>query len=332
MKYHYLFGASALLCASAAAELPDMQLDIEQVTVSGLSSGGYMATQFHLAYADWVSGAAIISAGPYPCARNSITTALSQCVNKVDGDLDVAALSDMAASWAAEGKIAPLEALKGDKVWLLHGTIDERIIEPVSDALTEQYRNWAGAENVVYVNDKPFSHHFPTETSGHACDVSEAPFVGACNYDAAGNLLSHLYGELYGELSAPAETLGGTLYSFDQQQLGGDAAASLADEGFVYIPESCVQGQTCKVHINFHGCNQFAEVVGDEYVRLNGLNRWADSNNLVVLYPQAKASMFMPLNPQGCWDWWGYTSEHYATAEGEQPLAVKTMVNNLAKK
>ena len=62
--------------SAALAEVPELNLNIDNVTVSGLSSGGYMAGQFHMAYSDWVNGAGVIAAGPYPCARNSITTGI----------------------------------------------------------------------------------------------------------------------------------------------------------------------------------------------------------------------------------------------------------------
>ena len=70
----------------------------------------------------------------------------------------------------------------------------------------------------------------------------------------------------------------------------------------------------------------------DAYVTGTGLNRWADDNSMVVIYPQTKKSMFMPLNPQGCWDWWGYTSEDYATRDGQQIQAVKSMIEGLSGK
>ena len=90
----------------------------------------------------------------------------------------------------------------------------------------------------------------------------------------------------------------------------------------------CEQGE-CRVHISFHGCNQNAEAIGDQYAQQVGLNEWADSNNTVVLYPQTKKSMFMPLNPQACWDWWGYTGDNYATKGAMQITAVMNMVNAL---
>jgi hypothetical protein len=39
----------------------------------------------------------------------------------------------------------------------------------------------------------------------------------------------------------------------------------------------------------------------------------------------------MPLNPQGCWDWWGYTGEDYANNQGQQIKAVKNIIHALAK-
>ena len=84
------------------------------------------------------------------------------------------------------------------------------------------------------------------------------------------------------------------------------------------------------MHVSFHGCNQYAEAVGKAYVEQTGLNNWADSNNMVVVYPQTRKSLFMPLNPQGCWDWWGYTGEDYATRSGEQINAVRDIVLGLS--
>lgn len=87
--------------------------------------------------------------------------------------------------------------------------------------------------------------------------------------------------------------------------------------GYVYVPKACASGKRCALHVAFHGCSQSADVVGDAFVRDAGYNRWADVYNVVVLYPQARASM-APLNPKGCWDWWGYSGEGYDTREGAQ--------------
>jgi poly(3-hydroxybutyrate) depolymerase len=41
------------------------------VTVSGISSGGYMAVQFQVAFSKLVKGAGILAAGPYDCAEGA---------------------------------------------------------------------------------------------------------------------------------------------------------------------------------------------------------------------------------------------------------------------
>ena len=39
----------------------------------------------------------------------------------------------------------------------------------------------------------------------------------------------------------------------------------------------------------------------------------------------------MPLtNPNGCWDWWGYTGVAYPTKAGPQIAAVRAMLGRLA--
>ena len=78
----------------------------------------------------------------------------------------------------------------------------------------------------------------------------------------------------------------------------------MSDDGIVYVPEACEANAGCRVHIAFHGCGQNRTVVGDAFARDSGYARWADTNNIIVLFPQTATT---PLNPQGCWDWWGYT-------------------------
>jgi hypothetical protein len=50
--------------------------------------------------------------------------------------------------------------------------------------------------------------------------------------------------------------------------------------------------------------------------------------DVVILYPQTRAS-FAPLNPQACWDWWGYSGSNYDTRQGVQPRWVVNAVKAL---
>lgn len=316
------------LSSTAYAALPALKLNLDQTTVSGLSSGGYMAAQFQLAHADWVKGAAIVAAGPVYCAQNNLMTALDHCINKVDTPIPLADLNKQLKDWSTQGLLAPEAEIKQSKIWLLHGTADQKITKEVADALHQQYQEWLPPVQLSYVQDKNFAHHMPTLNEGSACDKSETPFLGQCNYDAAGEALKFIQTGL----KAPTESSTGTVYPIDQQKIAGDLAATMAEQGYVYVPKSCEQGQSCTLHISFHGCNQHAEAIGMAYVEKAGFNRYADSNNIVVLYPQTRASALMPMNPQACWDWWGYTDANYANRKGQQIQAVVKLAQSLSTK
>lgn len=325
MMAPFVLSSIAFLFSSSVYAVPALKLNLDQTTVSGLSSGGYMAAQFQLAHADWVKGAAIVAAGPVYCAQNNLMTALDHCINKVGSPIPLADINKQLKDWSVQGLLASEAQIKQSKIWLLHGTADQKISKEVADALHQQYQQWLPATQLSYIQDKNFAHHMPTVSEGSACDTSEAPFLGKCNYDAAGEALKFIQAGL----KAPADISSGTVYPIEQQTIAGDLADTMAEQGYVYVPKNCEQGQSCSLHISFHGCNQHAEAVGMAYVEKAGFNRYADSNNIVVLYPQTRASNLMPMNPQACWDWWGYTDANYANRKGLQIQAVVKLAQSL---
>ncbi len=94
------------------------------------------------------------------------------------------------------------------------------------------------------------------------------------------------------------------------------------------MPSSCGEQPGCRVHIALHGCSQSREAVGDTFVKESGFAEIADSNRLVILFPQVTAGAY---NPEGCWDWWGYTGLDYLGKEAPQIAAIWSMVEHLAK-
>ena len=95
----------------------------------------------------------------------------------------------------------------------------------------------------------------------------------------------------------------------------------------MYVPRACRPGAGCRVHIVFHGCNQQRAKAGDAFIKDTGFANWADANRLIVLFPQVTTGT---LNPQACWDWWGYTGREYLTRKGPQVVAVRRMLDRLA--
>jgi len=323
----YLILISALsISSSLSAATPKLNLAIDQITVSGLSSGGYMANQFHIAYSDWVKGAGIISAGPYYCSQGKLGVVLEHCMEEMKTPIELERLNQQAENWVDAEKIAPLRDLADSKVWLLHGTLDETVSEAVNVALYEQYSAWVPQASIRFIKDKAFAHLFPTLSSGGDCTESESPYIGQCGYDAAGEMLNFLLGDL----QTPDNKIDGEIIEFNQQDLAGTNAITLGKTGYAFIPKTCAEGESCQVHVSFHGCEQSADAIGMDYVENTGLNRWADDNHLVVIYPQSRKSWFAPLNPKGCWDWWGYADKDFANRNGLQIQAVKAIIEGLA--
>ena len=107
----------------------------------------------------------------------------------------------------------------------------------------------------------------------------------------------------------------------------------MADSGYVYVPASCIRSSStpgCGLHVALHGCEQTIADIGMTFVEDAGYNRWADTNRLIVLYPQVKKTegRFSD-NPLGCWDWWGYTGVGWDDKRGAQLRAIMAMVNRL---
>src|SRR5205085_2804983 len=101
---------------------------------------------------------------------------------------------------------------------------------------------------------------------------------------------------------------------------------------------SCAAKEPCRVHVALHGCLQSLGDIGEDFIKHAGYNEWADTNHIIVLYPQIHAVGITALgitNPQGCWDWWGYLdanpveSPTYLLKSGKQIRAIKAMVDRL---
>jgi len=322
--------AVALLsgCAEVAAPAaPALGIDRARVSVSGLSSGAYMAQQVHLAFSDRLTGAALFAGGPYACADGQLERALAQCMAPAQAPAPEP-LAARAKERAAKGTIAPLSGLSGDRVYVFHGTLDQVVGAAVSNASASIYALLEPSVVVSLDFTRAVAHTFPTLNSGGDCARSESPYVGACGFDGAGAALKAL--GLIDAGASAATAAAEQLQSFDQNALkAANAEPHLAPAGFLYVPARCAAGG-CALHIVFHGCEQSSNEVGRVFAETSGYNRWADAAGIVIAYPQAQAS-YVPLNPKACWDWWGYTGADYDTALGAQPQMVANLIDALAQ-
>jgi hypothetical protein len=286
-----------------------------------------MATQVHLALNERIHGAAILSGGPYGCARGELQTALDTCMVPKSAGPDPAALAASARERAAAGRIDPLAAFDGDRVWVFHGARDTTVAPALGADVVAFYRALAPVLSVQADLERPIGHVLATDQRGVDCIEGGSPWLGRCGFDAAAAAVAALFDTQPVDPALPAAGRGEVI-EFDQRAVfAADSAPQLADRGFLYVPPQCKSGR-CGLLLAFHGCQQSAAQVGRSFVDDGGFNRAADAASLVVAYPQTQAS-WMPLNPKACWDWWGYTGADYDTREGAQIRFVDRLLDAL---
>jgi hypothetical protein len=322
--------------------LPALGATLTGTTVSGLSSGAYMAGQFQLAHADIVSGAAIIAGGPYACAESafsgifpdaglevlSATRAASGCMLDtlaLYGVPDAKKLANRARELSEAGKIGAIADVVPDRLYIFSGLNDQVVKPRIVGTTVEFYRNLGVPEaNIAAVMDLPAGHAVITLDKGSGCSVNAAPYIVDCDYDQVGALFSHLLNPAV----KPAGPAQGSFIEFDQRAFTKELTGhGLSKTAVVYVPPACKDGG-CRVHVAFHGCQQNRNAVAAAFVRDAGYARWADANKIIVLFPEVSESALT--NPLGCWDWWGYTGRDYLTRDGDQITAIRRMLDHLA--
>lgn len=332
-----LLGASAT--AAAAEDLPKLGVTLPATSVSGLSSGAYMAGQIEVAHSKDIVGAGIVAGGPFACAETAsselfpywpivvwqnATQAANSCMKDDWGAPDADKLAKLAKELAEDGKIDELSGLADDKVYLFSGNEDQTVVRSVVEAAKRFYEAAGLPAGSVTLVEKEGGHAFLTETEGTACGLSKDPYVSDCDYDQAKAILEWIYGQ---PLSDPSTSPKGKFITFDQSPFNNGVPNGLAAEGVVYVPEDCVSHSGCRLHITLHGCDQARETVGDAFIEKTGFAHYADTNRLVVLFPQIAGSV---VNPHGCWDWWGYSDIDYLGKDAPQIKAVWAMAERLA--
>ncbi len=315
---------------AAVVSLGAYNADLQKTSVSGISSGGYMAVQLHIAFSSIMTGVGVFAGGPYHCAGGGLTPALTTCTQGSPA-VDVSSLISVTDRRAAAGDLDATSALAGQQVWLFSGTRDTTVRPAVMDSLLRYYQHYVPAANIAYKNDLNAAHAHITDSYGNACATSSSPYINNCGYDGAGALLAHIYAAGGPLLPRNTGTLSGQLIQFDQSEfLPSPASKSMDSTGWVYVPAACAKSEPCKVHIALHGCEQSQGKISDAYYAHAGYNQWADTNHIIVLYPQATASNLSPSNPKACWDWWGYNdAATFDTKRGAQMAAIKKMVDRL---
>jgi predicted esterase len=330
--------------ASAAGAPALLSYGAVKPTVAGISSGGFMAVQMSIAYSQTFTGAAVFAGGPYYCAVANVDVATTTCMqnNPAINHTGLNVLETDTTLWASSGWIDPTSNLAQQKIYLYSGTNDTVVVQPVVNWLQTYYQHYTSAGNIAYNNKSAAEHSWVTwkaatggtwsgsgpNTVVNACTFKGSPFINNCGNDPEHDMIKQMYGSVVGR----AATASGTMVPFDQTAFvpfGAASAYSVDNTGYVYVPTYCAANAGCKVVVALHGCLQGYGVIGNGFINNSGLNEYADTNKLLIVYPQLIVSSAVPFNPQGCWDFWGYTGPQYPLQSGVQPAMIKAMVDTV---
>ncbi|MGZ5546204.1 MAG: extracellular catalytic domain type 2 short-chain-length polyhydroxyalkanoate depolymerase [Limisphaerales bacterium] len=328
-------GLSAMAFASSQASataLSAYNADPSSVSVSGLSSGAFMAVQLGVAYSNtFPVGFGVFAGGPFDCARNQNYTS---CMYNATPSITTP-VNNM-KSWSGS-QIDTTANLANRKIYMWTGSSDTTVGPNVMGQLKSQLANFDNSNNVSYVTTSGAAHTFPTDFSGsgdNSCGSASSPYISNCTYDGAGAVLKWMYGSLNARNTG---TLGGSTVSFDQS--GSYTASGMAGTGYLYVPANCASGGStvCKLHVALHGCLQNYGNISSKFIDNTGYNKWADTNNIIILYPQTTADSTSHstwdsgslANSNACWDWIGWYGSNADQKGGSQMAALVAMVNKI---
>lgn len=347
-----------------AAPLPRFDADLTQCSVSGLSSGAFMTVQLHLAHSSMFVGAGVIAGGPYRCAESFraaspiaedayVQNSLFICMNPLipQAGPNAERLVAVARQTARDGLIDPLRHLADDRLYIFTGSEDAVVDSSVVNT-TRQFYELLGVApgNLRFVDDVPAGHAIlTTNLEDNPLGVNQPPYINRLpgTRMQSWDILEHIHGPL----NPPAERLSGRVLRFDQREFfGNERRACMSAYGYAYVPKAVEDGARCRIHVALHGCKQgynYVDVVngradsannppyGNRYFTTTGYNEIADTNQIVVLYPQAEGlDDGDTQNPEGCWDWWGYSSTDashpdYYSQQAIQIRAIHAMLQRL---
>lgn len=326
--------------STPTAALPALAATQEHASVIGVSSGGYMASQLAVAWPERFAGLGVISAGPWGCAQGSLSLALTQCMLTTKGPIDLHAISERYQSYLERELVGTPQQLSTLRVYHWHGDADSVVAPAIGQSLTQQLERWLAnpEQQLETIVDGGAAHGWPVgrdvftdDTRAADCAEGGGNHLLNCDRQVAQEALDWLHGPVADKEAVrdeSANTSQGQLVRFDQSDFD---ARGLADEGYLFIPQSCATGG-CPVTVALHGCDMSASDGNTSFVRHSGLNERAAREGRLVLYPQAKPSM---ANPQGCWDWWGFTESSWQlnplhdSRDGRQVSALMQMLDQL---
>jgi len=179
------FGTAASAAGPARAEQPaklsGYNADIGESSISGISSGAFMAVQFATAWSSVIKSVGVVAGGPYWCAKADaddiddiingytlpIMTATGPCMTGPPPELSGSFAKADAKS--ASGDIDALQFVRRQKIYVFHGYNDAVVAKSVTDAAADFYRHYLGEAN------RGNLYYQTTIGAGHSLVIAQDP-------------------------------------------------------------------------------------------------------------------------------------------------------------
>jgi len=303
------------------ASLPTLgayKVDWSNVAVAGISSGSDMATQLLYSHSSKIKGEATFAGSPFFCAQDNALDAVYLCAGTEYGPVPVGTL-ELDTDNASCFYMDCVSNLNGRYAWIFSGTLDSVVAQSVAKSAQTMDAFYSVKTSTNYTTAA--EHGWVTPDVTTSCSTLGSPFLINCGFDAEQTFLTYLFGTLNARNNG---TLSGKLIQFNQTPY---AAFDMDSSAYIFVPANCASGSTCKLIVALHGCEMGQSFIGNTYVTKSGLNEWADTNSIIVLYPQAIPDSVY--NPYGCWDWWGYAGSNYSVSGGAQLSKIWAMMQRI---
>eukprot|EP00472_Partenskyella_glossopodia_P010845 CAMPEP_0197538406 /NCGR_PEP_ID=MMETSP1318-20131121/59630_1 /TAXON_ID=552666 /ORGANISM="Partenskyella glossopodia, Strain RCC365" /LENGTH=389 /DNA_ID=CAMNT_0043096809 /DNA_START=20 /DNA_END=1186 /DNA_ORIENTATION=- len=314
--------------------LSPLNIQKEGVISAGCSHAGDFAHQMHITWSSLVGGACVFSGQPYHCAAKmfpgdelveaSVESSVPNCDGCPDGKtlvydhcknhpewVDVGMLPDYPRRICGQNPITKTECiddvenLRDDRVYLFRPTHDRCYRTGAVANVQALYGQMLNSpqQQIKFVNDQPFPHTLPTNSTPYFNHSNPAGF------DGPGECLRWVFPGVQwaGEFKAT------NVFTFDQTKYMDDNGVGINKKGFVYIPERCKNANTgvsCRMVLLANGCTGFG----------GGDIDWAkygEANDIVILKPCVGGYVNATRFPQahevqrGLLDVYGQLTEEY---------------------
>jgi len=275
----------------------------EKFSISGISSGGFMAVQMATIFSNDFIGVGSVAGGFFYCAKNglqeqiaagqnnllgmqnlllfepsgklnpqtlapefrpSVNNPIYMSVGICMGNPRLAKLPSL-SQFEYDQKIQPLDNFKKLQVYIYNGQSDTIVRNTMVQKLQEFYLKNGVKKKQIKITQTKGGHNFPTKKNGlNSCDSQNVPYVASCNYDAAGDILSHLLKKPLQPMAPEMRNLFIVDQTLDHQNINinhlstkdlKQPTKSVSSYGYLYASDTCLNSpERCHMHVALHGC------------------------------------------------------------------------------